>query len=192
MGGRPNCFLRLKIFDTKTQQSLGIQPGDIVMSVDMDGIVDGPLAPLLRVLVPDCDDDGQSLQAGPSFAAMAGMASRIHGALFAFRAGTHAELWTKFHPQLSPIECATPMRNGQARPVGSDQAWLSRKVTGEHLWQPEDGVYSWNRHGLSTTPRLTAGAAYWSFAGPNKPWSDLVRETRPDLYETYMAAYGEQ
>jgi hypothetical protein len=180
----PNCFRRLGIFSPKHQRALGIEPGDIILSVDLDSVVCGPLLPLLAPMTywgmdgPVCD-----------FAAFGGLAARIHGSLFAFRAGTHTEVWDKFHPQLSPIEMRTPMPDGWPIPIGSDQAWLSRKVKGEHLWRESDGVYSWNRHGLIHGPGHTANQVYWSFAGPNKPWSPLVKQVRPDLHCMYMDAY---
>lgn len=185
---RPNCYRRLRIFEQATQAALGIKPGDIVLSLDLDSIVLGPLSPLLEVYRHG-PEDGYEVR---TFAAMGGVAARIHGSLFSFRAGTHSELWRTFHPQLGPIQMTMPMRDGTPRPIGSDQAWMTRYVQGEHLWETADGCYSWNRHGLILSPGRTADARYWSFAGPNKPWSDLVKETRPDLYAAYMAHYGEQ
>lgn len=185
----PNCYRRLKIFDRGTQGMLGIRPGDIVWSKDLDSLVAGPLAPLLDPMTAGGHDPGGLFS--HDFAAMGGLAARIHGSSFAFRAGTHEYLWREFDPVSGPREVRLPMLDGTARPIGSDQAWMSRKVSGEHLWQMSDGVYSWNRHGIIMSPARSANAVYWSFAGPNKPWGSYVRQTRPDLHQAYMAAYGE-
>lgn len=183
----PNCFLRLKLFNADTQRALGIEPGDVVWWKDLDSLVLPGWSRLIRPL----DYWGMD---GPvvDFAAMGGLAARIHGSTLAFRAGTHQYLWEDFHPLRSPGECMLPMADGTPRPIGSDQAWMSRKVTGEHLWQAADGCYSWNRHGLIMPPAHTSNAVYWSFAGPNKPWmGGIIKQARPDLYEAYMTAYGE-
>lgn len=199
--GHPNCFHRLRIFDLGTQRSLGIAPGDLVMSLDLDSLVLPGWSRLLNVMSCDnclgmpehgcyCEANGRPV---PTFAAMGGLAARIHGSLFAFRAGTHADLWTDFDPIRGPAECRRPMLDGTMRPIGSDQAWMTRRVTGEHLWhQNPAGCYSWNRHGICMSPGRTANAVYWSFAGTNKPWSPLVQEVRPDLQSAYMNAYGEK
>jgi len=175
---RPNCYRRLKIFSPAIQHSLGIMDGDIVMSMDADSIVSGPITPLLQPF------DDHAL----SFAGMEGVASRIHGSLFAFRAFTHSKLWSTFHPQLSPLQMTHPWRNG-ARPVGSDQAWMTRNITGERLWRTQDGCYSWSRHGCLYSPRYTENACYWSFAGHNKPGGELTRQVRPDLADIWRDAY---
>lgn len=177
--GHPNCFRRLKLFDPETQRALGIEPGNVVMSMDADSVVWGPVAPLVAGLVAGTH----------TFAAMAGKAARIHGSLFAFVAGTHAHLWRQFHPHLSPIHLRLPDSTGY-RPIGSDQAWMTRHVSGEFLWTKEHGCYSWNQHGQILSPRYTENQVYWSFAGPNKPGSELVKQIRPDLYDVWMDAYG--
>jgi hypothetical protein len=157
------------------------------MSMDLDGICDGPVANLAGVLTEyGHDPDGVYAK---DFAAQAGVAARINGSVFAFRAGTHEDLWTGFHPIKGPMEVMMPLGDA-ARPHGSDQAWMTRKVRGEYLWQKEDGVYSWNRHGLVLSRSRSHNAIYWSFAGPIKPWDPLVAQVRPDLHSTYMAAYG--
>jgi hypothetical protein len=180
--GRPNCFRRLKLFDADVQRVLGIEVDDIVMSMDADSAVLGPIAPLLD----------KFHARSHNFAGMEGVASRIHGSLFAFRAYSHQHLWSTFHPILSPRVLQTPWKGGP-RPIGSDQAWMTRNVTGEYLWRRvEDGCYSWNRHGAIYSPRYTSNAVYWSFAGNCKPGGELVRQIRPDLHEVWMDAYNRE
>jgi hypothetical protein len=183
MPGRPNCFRRLRLFNPMDQESLGIRADDIVMSMDADSIVCGSIPSLLPPL----------LERTHTFAGMAGQAARIHGSLFAFRAYTHAHLWSQFHPQLSPLQLRRPCR-GRPHAHGSDQAWMTHNVTGEHLWHhyagtATPGCYSWRLHGATYSPRYTENAVYWSFAGHNKPGSELVRQIRPDLHDIWMDAY---
>lgn len=176
--GRPNCFRRLRIFSPEAQRSLGIAVDDIVMSMDADSVVCGPVAPLLVPLHARSHN----------FAGMEGKASRIHGSLFAFRAYSHQHLWATFHPTLSPIQLLQRLPDG-SRPIGSDQAWMTRHVAGEHLWRKEEGCYSFNRHGAALSPSYTRNAIYWSFAGSNKPSSEFVQQVRPDLYDIWQDAY---
>lgn len=190
----PNCYTRLKLFGPAAQDMLGIAPGDLVMWGDLDSVVCGPLGPLLDVLAYErcagLSDCGAACRPPADFAAMGGLASRIHGSLLAFRAGTHQEVWTEFDPVATPVAMQQPMPDGN-KPIGSDQAWMTRVITGEHLWQEADGCYSWNRHGLAYSPGRTKDARYWSFAGTHKPWtSSLIQQVRPDLHRLYMDAYG--
>jgi hypothetical protein len=177
--GRPNCYRRLKLFSESVQRMLGIELDDIVMSMDADSIVRAPIAPLLQ---PFHDRSH-------NFCAMEGVASRIHGSLFAFRAYSHQHLWANFHPTASPLINLQPWRGG-SRPVGSDQAYMTRNVSGEYLWKREDGCYSWNRHGALLSPRYTENAIYWSFAGHSKPTTEIVRQIRPDLFDMWADAYN--
>jgi hypothetical protein len=178
--GRPTCFRRLRLFDPVLQSQLDIEPGDIVMSVDLDTL---PL-PGMRRLVRQLEVS--------DFCAMAGLAARLHGALWGFRAGSHTGLWTQFDPRRSPLTMHLEgYQRGLRRQVGSDQAWLSYKLPLDvPRWTQEHGAYSWNlHHGLS--PGWTVNACFWSFAGHIKPRAELVQQVRPDLHSAYMAAYGE-
>lgn len=178
--GRPTCFRRLRLFDPVLQAQLGIEPGDIVMSVDLDTLPMGPMRHLLREL--EASD----------FCAMDGMAARLHGSLWAFRAGCHQDLWADFHPKRSPLTMhAEGYHKGLRRQIGSDQAWMSYRLPlTVPTWGKAQGVYSWNRH-HALSPSWTEGACFWAFAGHVKPRDPLVRQVRPDLHSAYVAAYGE-
>jgi hypothetical protein len=153
------------------------------MSMDLDSIVCRPIMPLLEPLL--ATEDG--VRPAYTFAAMGGLASRIHGSLFAFHSHTHSEVWRSFDPKRSPLSLTYPDAAGR-RPVGSDQAWMSRNISGEFLWERGHGCYSWNRHGMCFSPRYTENQVYWSFAGQHKPDADLVRQVRPDLHSIYLEA----
>lgn len=181
---KPTCFRRLRLFDPVLQAQLGIEPGEIIMSVDLDTIpLPSKHSPMPRLL--------EALEAS-DFAAMGGMASRLHGSLWAFRAGSHSNLWTDFDPVKSP---AAMHRDGHLRginrQVGSDQAWMSYRLPlTVPTWGKEQGVYSWNRH-HTLSPSWSSNACFWAFAGHHKPRGDLVQQLRPDLYSAYRLAYGE-
>jgi hypothetical protein len=157
--GTPNCYRRLKIFDPVTQESLGIAPGDIILSMDLDGVVMGSIKDLLApMLAPDSQ---------VNFMGMEGKASLIHGALFAVRAGTCRHVWETFDPKTSHHRLRHPPR-GVTRYVGSDQAWLST-VLGNTvpLWKEDHGTWAFGRHQHLLKP--SHQVTYMSFAGPEKP-----------------------
>lgn len=177
--GRPTCFRRLKLLHFPTLASMGVELDDVVISMDLDSIVAGDiLTPIHRNL------------AVSTFTAMGGIAARIHGSLWAFRAGCHQELWTGFDPMRSPtLMHLEGYHKNMNRQHGSDQAYMSYKLPKIPLLEKEDGIYSFARHGMQS-PRWTEGAHYWSFAGHNKPLSPLVKQVRPDLHSLYLDAYG--
>jgi hypothetical protein len=179
--GKPTCFRRLKLFDFPTLASMGVEVDDVVISMDLDSIVAGPfLPPILRNLETS------------TFTAMGGVAARIHASLWAFRAGSHQDLWRNFNPERTPVIMHLEGYNkGMHRQIGSDQAYMSYKMPKVPLLQREDGMYSWNRHGVQS-PRWTENAVYWSFAGHNKPRNHLVKQVRPDLHSLYLDAYGRE
>lgn len=156
--GAPNCYRRLKLFDPATQASLGIKPGDIVLSMDLDSVVMGSIQTLLAPML--------HLVGGVDFMGMRGRVSRIHGSLFAFRAGTHAHVWKDFDPKTSPAKLRNPGL-GQPKYTGSDQAWLSTVVGEVPLWDASHGCYSFGIH--QTTLRPGDAITYLSFAGQAKP-----------------------
>lgn len=176
--GAPNCYRRLRIFDPATQAGLGIKPGDIVMSMDLDSIVAGPIGPLLAPLLEKRTD----------FAAMAGRVSRVHGSLFAFRAGTCQHVWADFDPKLSPIRLRNPPP-GVPKYTGSDQAWMSTVIPESPLWSVGEGVWSWPLHHPTIRPKDQV--TYMSFAGHSKPRSQACALQTPWLYDHAMKYWEE-
>lgn len=177
--GVPNCYRRLRIFDPEVQAELGIKPGDIIMSMDLDSVVMGSIQKLI-----------QSFYAipGVDFMAMEGRVSKIHGALFAFRAGTHQHVWKDFDPARSPGRLRNP---GAKRPhyVGSDQAWMSTVIPEPRLWGIPEGCWSWPRHHTTITPRHEV--TYMSFAGNAKPRGSLCALHTPWIHAHAMKYWEE-
>lgn len=173
--GTPNCYRRLKLFDPVTQAVMGIKPGDIVMSMDLDSIVWGSIQ---KLLAPMYNQVG-----GVDFMAMAGKAARIHGSLFAFRAGTNAHVWADFDPATSPAKLRNP-GPGRPRYIGSDQAWLSTVLGDVPLWGAEDGVYAYGPHHNTLRPKDPV--TYMSFAGSAKPRSAACAINLPWIHAHAM------
>jgi len=173
--GQPNCYRRLRIFDPATQASLGIAPGDLILSMDLDSVVMGSLSVLLAPFY-----DGVS---PPDFMAMGGRVSPIHGSLFAFRAGTCRQVWDQFDPATTPAKLRHPPP-GWPRYVGSDQAWLSTVLGKVPLWGTNEGVWSWSRH--HTKLRPSDPVTYMSFAGASKPRGALCAMHTPWIHAHAM------
>lgn len=177
----PNCYKRLRIFDPETQGHLGIHPGDIVLSMDLDSVVMGSIQ---KLLAPMYNHVG-----GVDFMAMEGKAARLHGSLFAFRAGTNAHVWRTFDPATSPWKLRHPP-HGAARYIGSDQAWLSTVLPMETpVWGAKDGVYAWSRHFAHLRPRDPV--TYMSFAGSTKPRGESCKLHLPWVYAHAMNHWEE-
>lgn len=172
-----NCWNRLPIFDPARQAELGIRRGDVVLSVDLDGILMGSLVPTVELLAQ-----------GATFVAMRGRMSRIHGAFFGFRAGHHADVWADFDPDTSPAWAKAEADKTFPRAQGSDQLYLSAKIPQDQpTLGPDEGFRSWGRHGMVT--RRKDPQVYWSFAGPIKPWHESTyQQFLPWCWQTYREA----
>lgn len=179
--GAPNCYRRLRIFDPAVQGELGIHPGDIVMSMDLDSVLMGSIQTLLAPMYNQVR--------GVDFMGMEGRVARIHGSLFAFRAGTHAGVWHGFCPMKSPALLRNPPM-GTPRYIGSDQAWLSTVLPANvPLWGEKDGVYAWSRHFARLRP--SDPVTYMSFAGSAKPRGSLCALHLPWIHAHAMKHWEE-
>jgi hypothetical protein len=180
--GTPNCYRRLKLLDPATQAALGIKDGDLVLSMDLDGLVGGSIRALMTWMA--CAAVSRDHTKGPTFMAMDGRVSRLHGSLWGFVAGTNAHVWSTFDPKTSPTRLRNPPR-GRPHYVGSDQAWLSTVLPETTpTWGTMDHVWSWPRHHTTVTPATPV--TYMSFAGSTKPRSPACRIATPWLYEHAM------
>lgn len=177
-GSRMNCFRRLRLFDPTTQLQLGIEPGDIVMNIDLDVLVRGSLLGLVKPLI------------GPGAVDLVGVKGRhalLNGSCWAFRAFTNWDIWMDFNPRQTPTDLRNLMFNGR-RVVGSDQAWISAKLADRpySLWDINDGVFQFASHGRYHRDR----GILWAYAGGIKPWSTAAWATAPQLHAEYMGYFG--
>jgi hypothetical protein len=174
----PSCYRRLKLFDAATTDEMGVRRGDWVVSVDLDVVVCGDLAPL--VLGRDADFVGWRVP-GMKHEAV------FNGSVFALRAGAHQDVWDEFDPAASPGLAAG------AGYFGSDQGWISYRLPAARHdgWTRRDGVWSWPRE-LRFQRGLPTGARLVAFHGKHKPWDRSAREATPwvsDYWSVEHATY---
>lgn len=157
----PSCYRRLKLFDAKTQRSLGIAVGDWIVSIDLDTIIVRPLTGVLEKIM-----SSERIFAGW------GVRGTYHqlvfnGSFWMFRA--HDErlqfMWDTFDPATSPRLCL------QRGFLGSDQAWLSMNLA------KRDDVYPVRFPEFASYPRevrrlrtLDGRTVVVFFHGSRKPW----------------------
>ena len=157
-----NCYSRLRLFDP----AVGRVFGDRLLSIDLDCVLLGDLAPLLT------DHD---------FRAVRGISAPLNGSMYLLRAGTHSWVWTSWDASRSPAVIAAAQHNGR-RLGGSDQAWMSLQVPRAATWGPEHGVLQFSE--LAAASSLQDARAVF-FAGRIKPWSPECRQRLPHLYDSY-------
>lgn len=109
----PSCYRRLKLYDRETQDSIGIDKGDRVMGIDLDSLICGDIRETVKT-------EGKFV--GWHLKNHAGK-TVFNGSLQMFTAGDLQEIWSEFDPTRSPKEAF------DAGFRGSDQAWLSYKLT---------------------------------------------------------------
>lgn len=164
----PSCYRRLKLFDPQTQAALGIEPGDRLVSLDLDTVIAGDLTPLFDRPEPFV-----------GWAVLGSHHARVfNGSMWMLRAGEHADVWTSFDPD------ASPRMAREARYLGSDQAWMSMMLKGAAGWTTTDGVASYPRD-VERLDELPDGVRVVMFHGFNKPWS---RRARPWVGQHYRIA----
>lgn len=151
-GGRPSCYLRLKLFDPAMREVLG----DRFVMMDLDAVVLGDLSPIF-------DRPEQAV-----FWKAPKVQWPYNGAMMMMDSGSRPQVWQDFDPATSPAET-------QARGYrGSDQAWISHKLgEGEATWTERDGVLYYgamrNRHNPPLHARIiftTGGSAPWTLRHP--------------------------
>lgn len=162
----PSCYRRLRVFDRATTRAMGVADGEWVFSVDLDVVVVGSMAALL-----DKGEDFVGWYGRGSFQPVV-----YSGSFFKFRAGSMQHLWDDFDPATSPRETKT------ARYYGSDQAWISCRLSGSRPgWDHGDGVYAYARDVRGR--QLPANAVVVNFNGKRKPWEPSVMAEAPWIGE---------
>lgn len=168
-----DCFRRLRLFDSATQEMLGIASGDTVHWLDLDTVLTGTLP---------------SLPSDSSFAACAGLHAHYNGSIVAFRGGTMDVVYQRYL-----TEGAAMIRTGRKQGIkliGSDQAYMSLAIHGGHRWTPaHHGVYPWPRYGVTARAGIPKGAVLWTYPGAIKPWHSANKQATPALYDAYMQDY---
>jgi hypothetical protein len=168
----PSCYRRLKLYDRETQQSIGIDKGDRILSLDLDSLITG---------------DIRSLVATKGEFVGWGLPNRkgeqvFNGSLQMFTAGDLQHIWSDFDPHKSPKEAFN------AGFFGSDQAWLSYKLCNR------PGSVALGYPLVSSYPlqnRIQGVLKYETrlifFHGSEKPWNPQARFHTPWI-ERYWRA----
>lgn len=144
---KPSCYRRLRVF----APDIGAVLGDRFVSLDLDVVLTGDMAPLW-----DRSEDF----------VIYGGTSRNHynGSMFLLTAGARPQVWTEFDPATSP------QATKAAGCLGSDQGWIRHCLgDGEATWGTRDGVYSY-RNQVREMTHLPADARMIVFHGQRKPW----------------------
>jgi hypothetical protein len=165
----PSCYRRLWTFSREAQQ---IAPR--VLMLDIDAVVVGDLTPLLT---------RQEDFVGWRPASPWGSTHRLGGGTWLLRTGSRADVWTEF--AADPF--AAILKAARAGCRGSDQAWLTYKLSGRcPAWTSEDGVHSIRDMKL-TMAQPPKGARIVHFNGKRKPWGP---HTPPWAAQQYDRAQG--
>lgn len=153
----PSCYRRLKLYDPATQNAMGIKPGELIVSIDLDALILKPLAPLIA--------------AAKTYAFMGwALKGQYHpkvfnGSLQIFKAGTLSEIWSTFNAATSPKEA------NRAKFMGSDQSWLSMNLVHrpdcEGFGYPDVASYP---HNIRQLAMLSRDVRIIFFHGRRKPW----------------------
>ena len=167
---RPNCFHRLRVFDTDFMVDQ-VGPASYYWSMDLDMVIRRNFTSLH----PEPDD----------FVAVEGRHANYNGSMWAVKPYTNQHVWADFHPIDSPAAIVAARHKGRSL-VGSDQAWMSLQIPNGSKWPVgEDAAvlqYMNHVHG----PELAETAKVICFAGSAKPWHQTVRFKCPQLFNEFQ------
>jgi len=162
----PSCYRRLKLYDYKTQRSLGIDKGDRILSIDLDSVICGNLNSVLQT-------EGRYVGWGLKGSHHLNV---FNGSFQMFTSGDLQEIWSSFDPNTSPREC---FRKGW---LGSDQSWLSMNLIDQPgsvaLRWPEVASYPLQ---VKLMGHHSAKTRIMFFHGQIKPWSPEALKASPFL-----------
>lgn len=162
----PSCYRRLKLFDPMTQAQLGINPGDRIVSLDLDSVITGSLKSLM--------------QREERFISWAQRGTYwplvFNGSFFMFTAGDLAHIWHDFDPQHSPT---LANRRGF---MGSDQAWLSMNLVNQKgSVGIEFPLFASYPKAIRQLNHLQHDTRIIFFHGRRKPWHEETQRETPWL-----------
>lgn len=148
----PSCYRRLRMFARDAGDWLGKR----IVSMDLDCVITGDLAPILDRVEP-------FVMWGDT-----NPTTYYNGGLISFAAGARPQLYEQFRKD--PAAC---IAKGKAKhQFGSDQAWIGACLgPREARYSTNDGVYSYRNHiRLREHGKLPANARVVFFHGQYDPW----------------------
>ena len=148
------CYRRLKLFDPEMDLL-----GDRFVTLDLDCVITGNLAPLLD-RTEDFVVNAHAGKMPPD--------QRYNGSMMLMDRGARPQVWAQFDPVASVARL-----KAEARYVGTDQAWL-RMTLGrdEARFAAVDGVYD-VRHSPGISRNLPDNARIVFFSGPRDPETEM-------------------
>ncbi len=147
------CFARLRLFDPAYQEHLGINPGDRVVSLDLDLVVTGELDTLF-----DRSEDFTILQGINST-----NPCPYNGSVWMLRAGARPDVWIDFSFK-NYTKFNVPFHS-----FPDDQGWFNYKMPDAGSWGPDDGVYGFKKQGWPSGDDLPVNAKIVAFPGWRDP-----------------------
>jgi len=160
----PSCYRRLRLFSPEAQRDLDISVGDKVVSLDLDSVIIGHLGDVLGRKERFVSWHVRGMYHPRVF----------NGSFWMFTAGDLTELWDLFDPNVSP---AVTLKAGF---MGSDQAWLSYKMSREPcafgLQWPQFASYPREVRRMRLLDKRTKIVF---FHGAHKPWHKEIQNESP-------------
>jgi len=147
----PGCFARLRTFDPEWQSANGINPGDRIVTLDLDLIVTGALDALF-----DRDEPFSILQG-----VNASNPCPYNGSVWMLRAGYRPDVWSEF-----TLERAAKVPHDS---FPDDQAWFAHHLPNAGKFGPENGVYAFMKPGWPKGAALPENARLVAFPGHRDP-----------------------
>jgi hypothetical protein len=165
----PSCYRRLKLFDPAMTRAMGIIDGTPIVSIDLDVVIVREINRLVDMWPEDHF---------VGWRALSGYAWKrpryLNGSIWRLRAGMLPFIWTEFDP------LTTPQLIYDQGYFGTDQGWLSLRLSERRAWDDSHGIYAW-----SWIRALPTNARIICFNGPEKPWHDNVRREAPWIQAHY-------
>jgi hypothetical protein len=148
----PSSYRRLWLFSEEARAI-----ADRILLLDVDCLVCGDLAPLVNY-----DEDFVGWRPGSKWGSKN---HRLGGGTWLLRTGTHTDVWDSLSPEAAKVARAQGWR-------GSDQAWLSYKLSGRvTIWPHCSGIYQAQDIKQASYRRCPPGARIVHFNGESKPWN---------------------
>lgn len=148
------CFARLRMFDSKWQDLVGVDHGDQITCMDLDSVVTGPMEKKF-----DRPEDFVILQG-----ANASNPCPFNGSLMMLRAGADLDyVWRDFSVEKAIV---APFFE-----FPDDQGWLHHKIPNAAGWKcgKESGVYAFQKPGWPAGTDLPSDASLVVFPGWRSP-----------------------
>ena len=149
------CFARLRMFDPEWQRLTDIEPGDRVVSIDLDAIITGPLDALFS--------------GAQNFMILTGANAAnpcpYNGSVWMLRAGYRPDVWSDFS-----LEAAGKVPFYE---FPDDQGWLAHKIPDEVGWRvgSRSGIYAFQKKewpGGTDLPNDARMVVFFGWRDPKK------------------------